>query len=180
MTTLSLEKKPYNIKGIFHKAPEPLPRYTTTHKPYDGLTDEDKVALKKFVEKVNTDLDNLNYDALEKISALHDALEYLEKTPQDYKALCKDGDVESLIKQIETNEKEEKETRKDISSIAERLKGINPTIDKKLKEADENLYDIIALLQEIRWHLLIADAKNQPGPDKVFNSVKDALDDLWS
>ncbi len=168
MATLPLLGRPYSFVA------ESAPVYT------DGRNPGDESADRGFVQDIRRAIDEINAVSLEKISDLQAALECLEETPEDYRSLCKDGDVETLIKQIEISEADEKKARKYITCSQKQLENTNAALAGKLREADGNLYDIVSLLQEIRWRIMILDRGEQPGSGKVYGSAKEALDALWS
>ena len=168
MATLLLLERPYSFVA------ESAPSYTHGRNPGDESVG------KGFVQDIRRAVDEINAVSLEKISDLQSALECLEKNPEDYCSLCKDEDVETLIKQIEISEADEKKAREYISYSQKQLENTDAALAGRLREADGNLYDIISLLQEIRWRIIILDRKEQPGSGKVYGSAKEALDALWS
>ena len=164
MASLLPVENPYSFVA------ESAPSYTDTR----NLKDDS--AVERFVQDVRRAVDEINAVALKKISGLHDALEHLEKTPEDFRSLGKDGDVGTRIKRIEKSEREEKKARAFISSSQKKLTGTDQILVRKMQEADENLYDIISLLQELRWRIMILDSKEQPGSETVYSSAREALD----
>lgn len=162
------------VDGPYSFVAEQAPGYL------DALSPVDTSATETFIQQTQRALEEIGATAIKKISELHDALEHLEKTPEDFRSLCKENDVEALIKQIESSECEEKKARNYLSLSRNHLKGTDPVLARKLQEADENLYDIISLLQEIRWRIIVLHSKGQPGSDKVYSSANEALDALRS
>lgn len=162
------------VDGPYSFVAEQAPGYLNALSPVDTSSTE------LFIQQTHRALEEINATAIKKITGLHDALEHLEKTPEDFRSLCEDNDVEALIKQIESSECEEKKAREYLSFSRNHLEGTDPVLARKLQEADENLYDIISLLQEIRWRIMVLHSTGQPGSDMVYRSAKEALDALWS
>ena len=134
---------------------------------------EDRLAV------LNRIADETNEFAISEIAKLHNALEKLKKNPDNYLDLCMKEGAEATIEQIERFEDRTKALWKRYSSIAERHEDFRPTY-LKISMVVDHLYDIIAMLQEIRWKFMILHSERQPASGKVYKSAKDLFAALRS
>lgn len=128
---------------------------------------------------LNRIADETNEFAIAEIAKLHNALEKLKKNPDNYLDLCMKEGAEATIEQIEKFEDRTKALWKRYSSIAARHKDFRTTY-LKISMVVDHLYDIIALLQEIRWKFMILHSERQPTSGKVYKSAEDLLTALRS
>ena len=137
-----------------------------------------KRALDVLDEKIRI-LDDKFEKALDHLSQLNDVYEKLEQNPDEYLSVCVKGDAEATINLIEECEDAYKEQRKHLDSVEANYKEAHPTLHRKLKELDENIIDVISLMQECRWRIMILHAGSRPGSGRVYNSAKEAIAELW-
>ena len=117
--------------------------------------------------------------SLDQLSQLNDVYEKLEQNPEEYLSVCVKGDAEATINLIEECEDAFKEQRKHLESVETNYKEAHPTLHRKLKELDENIFDIICLMQECRWRIMILHSRSRPGSGRMYNSAKEAIAELW-
>lgn len=103
-------------------------------------------------------------------------LKLLEKNPENYKSMCRYGDVERAIAGLDEAGKTVR--RKTWLALGEKIEENHPGIYEKFKAVDENIEAYGALLREVSWTLLILHRENQPATGKSF-SVDEAIADLW-
>lgn len=137
-----------------------------------------KKALDVLDEKIRI-LDANIDNSLDQLSQLNDVFEKLEQSPDEYPSVCVNGDVEATIKLIEECEDAYKEQRKHLESVETNYKEAHPNLHRKLKELDENIVDIISLMQECRWRIMILHSRSRTKSGRVYNSAKEAIADLW-
>ena len=118
-------------------------------------------------------------NSLDQLSQLNDVFGKLEQSPDEYLSVCVKGDAEATINLIEKCEDAYKEQRKHLESVETNYKAAHPTLHKKLKELDENITDIICLMQECRWRIMILHSRSRSGSGRVYNSAKEAIAELW-
>ncbi len=140
---------------------------------------KDEIAIKDRLVLLNRVADETNEFAIAEIAKLNNVLERLEKNPDDYLKLCMKEGAEATIEQIENFEDKTKALWERYSSIAERHQDI-PATYLKINIVVDHLYDIIAMLQEIRWKFMILHSERQPTSGKVYESAEDLLAALRS
>lgn len=115
------------------------------------------------------------------ISALKPVLHGLEYSPDDYIAMYNPRETERRISEFRKNEEELKTIRSEFEASlwTSFLNGLDDGVDTKLVELDERLYDLISLIQEVRWRMLSAHGKSKERPEKTYQSAEEAIADLW-
>ncbi|MDE2890150.1 MAG: hypothetical protein OXR72_18270 [Gemmatimonadota bacterium] len=115
------------------------------------------------------------------ISALKPVLHGLEYSPDDYIAMYNQREAERRISEFRKNEEELKAMRSEFETSlwTSFLNGLDEGVDTKLVELDERLYDLISLIQEVRWRMLTAHGKSKERPEKTYQSAEEAIADLW-
>ena len=137
-----------------------------------------KKALDVLNEKLRILEENIE-KSLDQLSQLNDVFEKLEQNPEEYLSVCVRGDAQATINLIEKCEVAYKEQRKHLNTVEPNYKEAHPSLHGKLKELDENIIDIISLMQECRWRIMLLHARNRPRSGSVYNSAKEAIADLW-
>lgn len=115
------------------------------------------------------------------ISALKPVLLGLEYSPDEFIAVYNPRETERRISEFRKNEEELKAMRSEFETSlwTSFLNGLDDGVDTKLVELDERLYDLISLIQEVRWRMLTAHGKSKERPEKTYQSAEEAIADLW-
>ena len=116
-----------------------------------------------------------------RISALKPVLHGLEYSPDDYIAMYNRLETEKRISEFKKSEEELKAMRSEFETSLwmSFLNGLDEGVDTKFVELDERLYDLISLIQEVRWRMLTVHGKSQERPEKKYQSAEEAIADLW-
>ena len=118
-------------------------------------------------------LDSLTVEA---IGELRRGLDSLEKTPEEYLALC-NGDAKTAIEGMNSGESTAKEIIDEISPLLELLEELDKPLFDSTKGVRDNLLSLAALIREIRWNIIILHRKNEPATGGIY-SVDEAIDQL--
>ena len=140
---------------------------------------EHDVEIESRLALLNRIADETGEFAIAEIAKLQNALERLEENPDNYLELCINEDAEATIEQIEQFEEKTRALRERYSSIAERHKEFSTTY-LKISTVVDHLFDSIAMLQEIRWRIMILHSERQPASGEVYRSARDLIDSLRS
>ncbi|MDE3256972.1 MAG: hypothetical protein OYM47_03970 [Gemmatimonadota bacterium] len=121
-------------------------------------------------------LSRLDSLTLEAIGELRRGLDFLEKNPGEYLALC-NGDAKTAIEGMNSGESMAKEMIDDISPSLELFEEFDEPIFDATTGVMDNLQSLAALIREIRWNIIILHRKNEPATGAI-HSVDEAIDQL--
>lgn len=138
-------------------------------------------------KKIDEDIKNIyqgfeltNKTVLNAMTDWHEFLKRLEQKPENYKSMCRDGNVEGTITNLDKAGKTiRRESWVNLGETLRKDYKDYPDIYRTFKMVDENVEAFCALLQEVSWNLLILHRENQPSKGRSF-SIDEAIEDLWS
>ena len=129
------------------------------------------------VKKTRQGFKETNERVLEVTADWYEFLQLLEQNPQNYKSMCRDGDVEEAIAGLEKTGKSMPTER--WTAIGKFLKEFDTETYEKFKVVDENIRACSALLREVSWTLLLLHREHQPSTGPSY-SIDEAIADLRS
>ena len=136
----------------------------------------DALSRSSIISEICRNFENTNDAVLNAMSDWREFLKLLEQNPENYKSMCRNGEVERAIAGLDEAGKTVR--RESWLALGEEIRENYPGIYEKFKAVDENIEAYGALLQEVSWTLLILHREKQPATGKSF-SVDEAIADLW-
>ena len=127
------------------------------------------------VEQFRHGLEETNEHVLQVMADWYGFLQMLEQNPQNYKEMCRDGDVESVITGLEESGKSL--PRETWTAIGKVLRECDADTYEKFEEVDENVRACGALLREVSWTLSLLHLEKTPstGPTYPIDEVIESL-----
>ena len=110
------------------------------------------------------------------VGELKRGLDFLEKNPEEYLALC-NGDVNTAIEGMNSGEAMAKEMIDEISPLLELFEEFDEPLFDSTKGVMDNLQSLAALIREIRWNIIILHRKDEPATGGIY-SVDEAIAQL--
>ena len=129
------------------------------------------------LKEMRQGLEETNEHVLKVIADWREFLQLLEQNPQNYKSMCRDGDVEKAIAGLEKTGK--RTPSENWTSIGRLLSILDADTYEKFKVVDKNARICSALLREVSWNLLILDREHKPSTGPSY-SIDEAIANLRS
>lgn len=112
------------------------------------------------VKEIRLGFEETNKAILAVMADWYKFLQLLEQNPQNYKSMCRDGDVAATIEGLE--EVGNNPPTEVWTSFGKLIKKFDTATYEKFKEVDENAKACRALLREVSWNLLLLDREHKP------------------
>ncbi len=137
----------------------------------------DALSRTSILGEIFRNFENTNDVVLNAMANWREFLKLLEENPENYRSMCRDGDVERAIAGL--NEAGKSVRRETWLALGQKIEVNHPGIYDKFKVVNENIEAYGALLQEVGWTLLVLHREDQTSTGKSF-TVDEAIADLWS